>query len=109
MIKGGGLTTGGLDFDAEVRRQSFEPEVLVHAHVGGIDVCAQAFLAAACLVDQGTPSARVSERYAGWDRSDHAAPGGTLEDIAATAETRALSPRPRSGRRERLENLVVRA
>ena len=79
------------------------------AHVGGIDVCAQAFLAAARLVEAGTLTARVSERYAGWDRPDHAAQGGTLEEVAATAEARALSPRPRSGRQEMLENLVVRA
>ncbi len=109
VIKGGGLTTGGLNFDAKVRRQSFEPEDLVHAHVGGIDVCAQAFLAAARLFEAGTLTARVSERYAGWDRPDHAAQGGTLEEVAATAEARALSPRPRSGRQEMLENLVVRA
>ena len=109
VLKGGGLTTGGLNFDAKVRRQSFEPDDLVHAHVGAIDVCARAFLAAARLFEQGTLSARVAERYAGWDEPGHAARGGTLEDIAASAEACALSPRPRSGRQEVLENIVARA
>ena len=40
MLKGGGLTTGGLNFDAKIRRQSIDLEDLVHAHVGGIDICA---------------------------------------------------------------------
>ncbi len=108
VLKGGGLTTGGLNFDAKIRRQSIEPADLVHAHVGGIDVCARAFLAAARLYEEGALAAKVSERYAGWDQPGHAALGGTLEEIATAAETRALSPSPRSGRQEILENLVSR-
>lgn len=108
VIKGGGLTTGGLNFDAKIRRQSIEADDLVHAHVGGIDVCARAFLAAAKLVEEGRLAQQVADRYAGWDNPDHAATGGTLEEIAAMAETRALSPQPRSGRQELLENLVAR-
>ena len=109
LIKGGGLATGGLNFDAKVRRQSFEPDDLVHAHVGAIDVCAQAFLAAARLVEEGLLAAKLSERYAAWDRPGHAALGATLEEVAAGAEARALDPRPRSGRQEMLENIVSRA
>ncbi|MCW6510242.1 xylose isomerase [Lichenifustis flavocetrariae] len=108
VIKGGGLTTGGLNFDAKIRRQSIEPDDLVHAHVGGIDVCAKAFLQAAKLFEEGRLTAQMRERYAGWDKPDHAASGATLEDIAAAAESRAVSPRPRSGRQEMLENVVSR-
>ena len=108
VIRGGGLTTGGLNFDAKIRRQSIDAEDLVHAHVGGIDICAQAFLAAARLVEAGTLTGAVAERYAGWDRPGHAASGGTLAEIAAAAESNAIDPRPRSGRQERLENLVAR-
>ena len=103
VIRGGGLTTGGLNFDAKIRRQSIDAEDLVHAHVGGIDICAQAFLAAARLVEAGTLTGAVAERYAGWDRPGHAASGGTLAEIAAAAESNAIDPRPRSGRQERLE------
>lgn len=109
VLKGGGLTTGGLNFDAKIRRQSIEPDDLVHAHVGGIDICARAFLAAAKLLEEGRLAGFVAERYAGWDKPDHAGTGDTLEAIAAAAETRALSPQPRSGRQEMLETIVARA
>ena len=109
VLKGGGLTTGGLNFDAKIRRQSIEPEDLVHAHVGGIDICAEAFLKAARLLEGGTLAEHVGQRYAGWSAPDHAARGATLEEVAAAAEARALSPRPRSGRQERLETVVARA
>jgi xylose isomerase len=112
VLKGGGLTTGGLNFDAKIRRQSIEPDDLVHAHVGGIDVCAQAFLAAARMIEEGRLAARVAERYAGWETPDaRAMLNGSLplETIAAAAEARDIAPKPRSGRQEMLENLVNRS
>ena len=108
VIKGGGLTTGGLNFDAKIRRQSIEPEDLLHAHVGGIDVCARAFLQAAKLFEEGRLADHLRDRYAGWDRPGHAAGGATLEAVADAAEAQALMPRPRSGRQEMLENFVAR-
>ena len=108
VIKGGGLTTGGLNFDAKIRRQSIEPDDLLHAHVGGIDICAKAFLQAAKLYEDGRLTSHVRDRYAGWDKAGHAAGGATLEEIAATAESRNLAPKPRSGRQEMLENIVSR-
>ena len=108
VIKGGGLTTGGLNFDAKIRRQSIEPDDLLHAHVGGIDICAKAFLQAAKLYEEGVLAGLVKDRYAGWDKPDHAARGATLEEIAAAAESRNLAPQPRSGRQEMLENIVSR-
>ncbi len=92
MLKGGGLTTGGLNFDAKIRRQSIDLEDLIHAHVGGIDICAEAFLKAARMIEGDVLTGRVRERYAGWDAPDHAARSGTLEEVAAAAERRALSP-----------------
>ena len=61
------------------------------------------------MIEGDVLTGRVSERYAGWDAPDHAARGGTLEEVAAAAERRALSPQPRSGRQERLESIVARA
>ncbi len=111
VLKGGGLTTGGLNFDAKIRRQSIAPEDLVHAHVGGIDVCARAFLAAARMLEEGSLAAKLGERYAGWDDAEgRAILSGqrSLEQIASAAETRAIDPQPRSGRQEMLENIVNR-
>src|SRR3974390_1972755 len=41
ILKQGGLTTGGVNFDAKVRRESFEPIDLFHAHIGGMDAFAR--------------------------------------------------------------------
>ncbi len=65
VIKAGGLGSGGLNFDAKIRRQSIDPADLVAAHVGGIDVCARAFLAAHRIVEEGELARDVAARYAG--------------------------------------------
>ncbi len=111
VLKGGGLTTGGLNFDAKIRRQSIEPDDLIHAHVGGIDVCAKAFLAAARMIEDGRLAKHVANRYAGWAKRENAAileGKQTLESISAEAEKRGLAPKPLSGRQEFLENMVNR-
>jgi len=110
VIKGGGLGTGGLNFDAKIRRQSIDAEDLIHAHVGGIDLCARAFLNAAKLYEEKTLSSFVDKRYAGWNSADaRAMLRGELklEQIAAQAEARNLNPEPCSGKQELLENLVA--
>jgi xylose isomerase len=109
VIQAGGLGQGGMNFDAKVRRQSMEPEDLVHAHIGGVDLCARAFLVAARLFEEGRLARVVKERYAGWCTAENQAILNgemTLEAIAAKAESEELDPAPRSGRQEQLENLV---
>lgn len=112
VIKAGGLGMGGCNFDAKVRRQSFTPEDLIHAHVGGMDLCARAFLTAARLIEDGTYDALLAERYAGWQTPEAKAMldgGMTLEAIAAKAESDEINPQPRSGRQEQIENLLARS
>ncbi len=111
VIKAGGLGVGGCNFDAKVRRQSFTPEDMVHAHVGGVDLCARAFLTAATLIEDGTYDALLAERYAGWKTPEGQAmlTGKlTLDEIAAKAEKDAIQPQPRSGKQEQFENLLAR-
>jgi xylose isomerase len=109
ILKAGGFTTGGTNFDAKVRRQSLDPADLILAHVGGMDTCARAFKAAAAMLEDGSLERLRAERYAGWD-----APGaqamlaGGLEEIEARVLAEDIRPEPRSGRQERLENLVNR-
>jgi xylose isomerase len=101
-----------LNFDAKIRRQSIAPEDLIHAHVGGVDLCARAFLSAARMVEDGTLASCVADRYAGWETSEaRAMLSGelSLEAIANSAEERGLNPIPRSGHQEQLENLVNRS
>jgi len=111
ILRAGGFTTGGLNFDAKVRRQSLDPADLFHAHVGGMDVTARALLAAERIVEEGQLAQAVKERYAGWR-----APLG-VEILSGKASLESLSQRvlernkdvaPFSGRQEYLENLISR-
>ena len=111
VILGGGLGKGGMNFDAKIRRQSIEPEDLVYAHVGAVDLCARAFLNAAALVEAGELKAAVAERYAGWDKPEAKAMldgSMTLEQISEKTLANGVNPAPRSGKQERLENLLNR-
>ena len=106
ILRAGGYTTGGTNFDAKVRRQSLDAEDLVLAHVGGMDTCARALRAAAYMFEDGPLEAARNARYAGWDRvGAKAMLAQPLEVIAQAVEDNNINPKPRSGRQERLENL----
>lgn len=107
ILKSGGFTTGGTNFDAKLRRQSLDPEDLILAHVGGMDVCAHGLKAAAALLEDGRLEAMRRERYADWEsEKGRTIRDSSLEDLAEWADSRDLRPEPKSGRQERLENLV---
>jgi len=111
VLQAGGLGTGGLNFDAKIRRQSIDPADLLHAHVGGLDVCARGLLMAVAMIEDGALARHLAERYAGWDApAARAILEGrvSLADLADRAEAEDLDPQPRSGRQEMLENLVNR-
>lgn len=111
ILKAGGFTTGGLNFDAKLRRQSIDPVDLFHAHVGGMDVCARALLAAERMIQDGRLASALESRYAGWRE-----PFGQeilqghlgLEALSQRVLGRDADVRPVSGRQEWLENLVNR-
>ncbi len=67
ILRAGGYTTGGTNFDAKLRRQSLDPADLILAHVGGMDTCARALKSAAALLQDGALEAARKARYAGWD------------------------------------------
>lgn len=111
ILRGGGFTTGGLNFDARIRRQSIAPEDLFHAHIGGMDTAARGLLAAARMLEDGRLQAALDERYGGWDGvfGRQILNGDlSMEDLSKRALSRKLDPEPRSGRQEMLENLVNR-
>jgi len=62
----GGLAPGGVNFDAKVRRESFEPIDLFHAHIGGMDCFAQGLKVAAAMRADGVLMEMVKERYRSW-------------------------------------------
>jgi xylose isomerase len=109
ILRAGGFTTGGFNFDAKLRRQSMDRTDLFHAHIGGIDTLARALLVAADLVQFGDLANEKERRYAGWaDGLGAEMLDGSLS--LAEIETRVadgpIDPRPRSGGQERLENIV---
>jgi len=67
ILNGGGLTTGGVNFDAKVRRASFTPEDLLHAHILGVDTYARALTIAAAIRADGGLKDIVEERYTSWN------------------------------------------
>ena len=108
ILKSGGLTTGGLNFDAKVRRESFEPVDLFHAHIGGMDAFARGLKIAAAIIEDGRLDAFKKVRYSTFDNG-----------IGAKIESRTTSfeeleaytlengePLIGSGRQEMLENLI---
>jgi xylose isomerase len=60
IIKAGGFTTGGLNFDAKIRRQSLDPDDLLHGHVGSMDAVARALLMAERMVEDGNAWSRMA-------------------------------------------------
>jgi xylose isomerase len=111
VLKAGGFTTGGTNFDAKLRRQSLDPVDLLAAHVGGMDCCARGLKAAAKIIEDKALSAPLEERYAGWSGTNakKMLDGSySLEDISNRALDAGIDPLPASGRQERLENIVNR-
>lgn len=112
ILRGGGLTSGGFNFDAKLRRQSIDPVDLFHGHVGGMDVIARGLLNAASVIEAGALQGFVDERYAGWSRGigeDVMAGGQSLAALSDHVLQNGIDPRPRSGRQEMLENIVGRS
>ncbi len=109
VLKAGGFTSGGTNFDAKLRRQSLDPEDLILAHVGAMDTCAAGLKAAAAMLEDGKLDQALADRYAGWDSdAARAMLDGDLESAAARVTGEGLEPEPGSGRQERLEMLVNR-
>jgi len=111
ILQGGGFGAGGTNFDAKLRRQSLDPQDLLMAHIGGMDVCARGLRAAAAMIEDATLPDFVADRYAGWQGEEARAMlagDRTLDQIAARVGAEGINPVPRSGRQEYLENVVNR-
>ncbi len=111
LLKYGGLTSGGVNFDAKVRRESFEPIDLFHAHVGGMDTFARGLKIAAAIRADGELAAFVKDRYSSWDSGIGAEIESGKADFksleAYMLKQGDITPN-RSGRQEMLENLINR-
>jgi xylose isomerase len=109
LLKYGGLGAGGVNFDAKVRRESFEPLDLFHAHVGGMDTFARGLKIAAAIRTDGRLAQFVSDRYSSWNSGI----GAEIESGRTNMKTLEsyilekgeISPN-QSGRQEMFENLI---
>ena len=110
VLKAGGFTTGGTNFDAKLRRQSLDPKDLIAAHVGAMDICARGLKAAAAMLEDGGLEAARAARYAKWDAAQGQSwlTSATLDQIEAQVAGGGIDPQPRSGQQEILENYVNR-
>ena len=109
VIRAGGFTTGGMNFDAKIRRQSLDPDDLLYAHVASMDACARGLLNAAKVIEDGKLDGEIAKRYAGWDKPENKAmldKSASLEAIAARVHANKIEPQPKSGRQEYLEGLL---
>jgi xylose isomerase len=109
ILRAGGFTSGGFNFDPKLRRQSMDRLDLFHAHIGGMDTLARSLLVAADMVERGTLQRARDARYAGWDRPlghDILDGDASLESLRAQVAEGGIDPRPVSGRQEELENAV---
>lgn len=109
ILKYGGLTTGGTNFDAKCRRESFEPVDLFHAHIGGMDAFARGLKIAAAIRKDGRLAEFVRNRYRSWDSGL----GKEIEkgkvgfkELEKYALQMGEVKTNESGRQEMLENLI---
>ena len=109
ILKQGGLAPGGINFDAKVRRESFEPVDLFHAHIGGMDAFARGAKIAAAIRKDNALDGFVEQRYASYDSGV----GQEIESGKATFASlesymlgKGEAAKNSSGRQEMLENLI---
>lgn len=111
ILRAGGFTTGGTNFDAKLRRQSIDAEDLLMAHIGAMDCCARGLIAAAAMIADGELDKSVDARYSKWQEPSNTAMlagDASLDSITGRVLSEGINPKPVSGRQERLENLVNR-
>jgi len=109
VLKYGGLSTGGVNFDAKVRRESFEPIDLFYAHIGGMDAFARGLKTAAAIRADGRLAELLGERYSNWETglgAEIEAGKHNFSTLEAIMLEKGEAAPNRSGRQEMLENLI---
>ncbi|MFO7621342.1 MAG: xylose isomerase [Bacteroidales bacterium] len=108
ILEAGGFTTGGINFDAHIRRTSTDNEDLFIAHISGMDTFARALLIADKILKESDYLAMRKKRYASFDKGsgkDYEKGKLTLEDLRTIA-LKSGEPEMRSGKQELLEQLI---
>ncbi len=108
LLKYGGIAPGGVNFDAKVRRESFEPIDLFHAHIGGMDAFARGLEIAHKILSESPLPAHKANRYASYDSgkgADFEAGKLSLADLRDLAAANG-EPQSISGKQEWYENVI---
>ena len=109
ILKMGGFTTGGVNFDAKVRRESFQVDDLVYAHIAGMDTFARGLKIAARLQEDGVFENFIKERYGSWDSgigADVESGKASFESLEAYMLEKGEADPNTSGRQELLEAML---
>ena len=108
ILNQNGLGTGGLNFDAKVRRSSTDPTDLFYAHIGGMDAFARGLLIANQIIEEKVLSSLIEQRYSSFnsDLGKKIISGQIglteIEKIVRNSDT----PIVQSGRQEMIENII---
>ena len=108
VIRMGGFTTGGLNFDAKVRRNSVAPEDFFIAHIGGMYILARGLEKAIQLIEDGRIPSMVKERYSSFESGNGKAFAEgklTLDQVASLAKPYEQVAKT-SGKQELYENIL---
>jgi len=111
ILKHGGLGSGGVNFDAKLRRESFEPIDLFYAHIGSMDAYAKGLKIAAAIRAENALESFIAERYSSWDNGIGAkieSGQASMADLEAYMLEKGEVEANRSGRQEFLEHVVNR-
>lgn len=109
IIRGGGFTDGGTNFDAKTRRNSTDLEDIVIAHISGMDAMARALECAAHLLEESPYRQMLADRYASFDNGkgkDFEEGRMTLEGLYDYAKANG-EPKQTSGKQELYEAIVA--
>lgn len=108
VLMNGGIGRGGVNFDAKVRRASFEQDDLFLAHIAGMDAYAKGLRVAAKLIEDRVFEDVIAKRYEsftegiGLDIVSGKATLKSLEEYALNNEIR----KNVSGRQEHLKSVL---
>jgi len=108
ILQAGGFTSGGLNFDAKLRRQSIESMDLFYGHIGAMDAFARGLKNAAKMIEEKRFSDFLKQRYGGWDKGlgkDIESGKVGFEELEAYILQHG-EPQIASGRQELLENML---
>lgn len=109
VIRAGGFTNGGLNFDAKARRGSYTWEDIAYSYIAGMDTFALGLRIADRIIKDGRIDSFVAQRYESYNSgigkkiTDKTA---TIEELEAYAKAMGDVTTNKSGRQEYLENVM---